>query len=97
MAGKVFLSCGMHLPEERDAAKRVSELLSLTLAALGGVGERVFHAMPDMLGNFDTVSAGPRHERNLMCPYFAPYRRDGIAEGQDRFWIPSGGSWLELS
>lgn len=27
MTGKVFVSCGMHLPEERDAALRVRELL----------------------------------------------------------------------
>ena len=27
MTGKVFVSCGMHLPEEREAALRVRELL----------------------------------------------------------------------
>lgn len=27
MAGKVFISCGMHLPEERETALRVRDLL----------------------------------------------------------------------
>ena len=47
--------------------------------------------------DFDTVSARRGHERNLMSPYFAAYCRDGIAEGQDRFWIPCGGSRFEFS
>lgn len=55
--------------------------LNLTLADLGGVGESVFHAMPDMARNFDGISARPGHESNLMCPYFAAYRRNGVAEG----------------
>ena len=71
--------------------------LSLTLAVLGGVGERVFHTVPDMPRNFDTVPAWPGHERNLMAPYFATYRRDGVAEGQECFWIPGGGSRREFS
>src|SRR3974377_2373091 len=32
-----------------------------------------------------------------MCPYFAPYCGDGIAEGENRFWIPCGGPGFELS
>src|ERR1700681_4286157 len=32
-----------------------------------------------------------------MCPDFAPYRRDGIAAGENRFWIPCGGPGFELS
>jgi hypothetical protein len=71
--------------------------LSLTLANLGGVGESVLHTAPDMAWNFHTVSVRPRHERNLMGPYFAAYSRDGIAEGEHRLWIPRGGSRLELS
>ena len=71
-------------------------VLSLSLADLGGVCERVLHTMPDMLRNFDTVSARPGHERNLMRPYFAAYRGDGVAEGRDGFWIPCGGPDLQL-
>ena len=33
--------------------------LSSTLADLGSVGEGIFHALPDMARNFDTVSARP--------------------------------------
>jgi hypothetical protein len=33
--------------------------LSLTLAELSGVSERIFHAVPDLARNFDTVSARP--------------------------------------
>jgi hypothetical protein len=50
------------------------DLLSLTLADLGGEGEGILHALPDMAWNFDTVSARPRHERNLMAPYFTANR-----------------------
>lgn len=71
--------------------------LSLTLANLGGVCESVLHSMPDMARNFYTIPVWPRHERNLMGPYFAAHGRDGIAEGQDGFWIPSSSSGLELS
>jgi hypothetical protein len=39
--------------------KAKQQALSLTLAELRGVGERVFHTMPDMARNFDAVSAGP--------------------------------------
>ena len=39
--------------------------LSLTLADSGGVSESIFHALPDMVRNFYTVSAWPGHERNL--------------------------------
>jgi len=55
----------------------------LTLADLGGVCERVLHAMPDVLRNFDTVSVRPRHEGNLLRPYFAAHRRNGVAKGRD--------------
>ena len=61
----------------------MTDELSLTLADLGGVGESVFHAMPDMARNFDGIAARPGHESNLMCPYFAAHRRNGVAEGQD--------------
>lgn len=71
--------------------------LSSTLADLGGVGERILHAVPKMAWNFDTISARPGHKRNLMAPDFATRRRDGIAEGQECFWIPGSGSRLELS
>src|ERR1700746_590984 len=72
-------------------------LLSLTLADSGGVSECIFHALPDMARNFYTVSAGSGPERNLMAPDFAAHRCERVAEGQDRFWIPRGGSGLELS
>src|SRR5580700_6970883 len=74
----------------------ISRTLSLTLADSGGVSESIFHALPDMVRNFYTVSAWPGHERNLMVPNFAADRCDRVAEGQDRFWIPCGGSRLEL-
>src|SRR3974377_1329575 len=32
-----------------------------------------------------------------MCPYFAPYCGDGIAEYQSRLWKPCGVPWFELS
>jgi hypothetical protein len=35
------------------------QVLSLSLADLGGVCEGVLHALPDVLRNFDTVSARP--------------------------------------
>src|SRR5580704_10178431 len=70
--------------------------LSLTLADSGGVSESIFHALPDMVRNFYAVSAWPGHERNLMVPNFAADRCDRVAEGQGRFWIPCGGSRLEL-
>src|SRR6267154_2389348 len=72
-------------------------VLSSTLADLGGVGEGILHAVPDTARNFDTIAARPGHERNLMAPYFATYRGDCIAEGQECFWIPGGRSGLELS
>jgi hypothetical protein len=70
---------------------------SLALADLGSVCEGIFHTVPDMARNFDTISVRPGHEGNLMRPYFAAHGRDGVAEGQDCFWIPGGGSRLELS
>src|SRR5262249_31412235 len=83
--------------EDTPAAGLSSVSLSLALAYLGGVCERVLHAMPDMLRNFDAVSAWPRHERNLMRPYFAAYCGNGVAEGRDGFWIPRGGSDLKFA
>src|SRR6266436_2518572 len=80
-----------------DRAIEILAQLSLTLADLGGVGESIFHALPDMPRNFDTISARPGHERNLMVPYFAAHGGDGVAEGEDCFWIPSDGSRFELS
>src|SRR5450631_4387311 len=61
-----------------------------------GVSKCIFHALPDMARNFYAVSAWPRHERNLVMPDFATYSRDCIAECQDRFWIPCGGSRFEF-
>src|ERR1700687_5225320 len=75
---------------------RTSASLSLTLADLGGVGESIFHAVPDMARNFDTISVRPGHERNLVVPDFASHGGDGVAEGEDCFWIPCGGSRFEL-
>ena len=37
----------------------LSVALSSTLADLGSVGEGIFHALPDMARNFDTISARP--------------------------------------
>jgi len=71
--------------------------LSLSLANSGGMSECIFHSVPDMVRNFYTVSARPGHERNLMVPDLAAHSRDGVAEGQDRFWIPCGRSRLEFS
>src|SRR3954470_16944796 len=60
------------------------------------VSKCIFHALPDMARNFYAVSAWPRHERNLVMPDFATDSRDCIAECQDRFWIPCGGSRFEF-
>src|SRR5215471_13723022 len=83
-------------PGRRSRASVPGVPLSLTLADLGGVRERVLHAMPDMLRNFDMVSARPRHERNLMYPYFPAHHRNGVAEGREGLWIPCGGSDLQF-
>src|SRR5882757_5998099 len=32
-----------------------------------------------------------------MCPYFAACGGDGVAEGEEGFWIPGCGPWFELS
>jgi hypothetical protein len=69
----------------------------LGFSQLGGVSKCIFHALPDMARDFYTVSARPGYERNLVVPDFATYSRDRVAERQDRFWIPRGGSRLELS
>src|SRR5271168_5374467 len=76
---------------------RYSFTVSLTLAYSCRVSECIFHSIPDMAWNFYTVSAGPGHERNLIVPDFATHRRDRVAEGEDRFWIPCSGSRLEFS
>jgi hypothetical protein len=60
------------------------KVLSLTSADLGGEG--IFHTLPDMGGNFDTISARPGHERNLVVPDLAAHGRDGVAEGDDCFF-----------
>jgi hypothetical protein len=69
--------------------------LSLTLADLSCVGERIFHSAPDVAWNFDTISARPRHERNLVTPDFAANCGDRIAERGDCFLIPRSCFWLE--
>ena len=69
----------------------------LDFGRLGGVGERVFHATPDMARGFYGISVGPGHAGNLVSPYFAAHGRDGVTEGQHRFWIPGSSSGLELS
>jgi hypothetical protein len=43
------------------------------------------------------MAARPGHERNLMMPDLAADGRDGIAKGEDCFWIPGGGSRFELA
>src|SRR5262245_20250648 len=80
-----------------SSATSAMPILSSTLADLGGVREGVLHSVPDMAGNFYTVSARPGDERNLMSPYFAANGRDGIAESEKGFWIPSDGSGPELA
>jgi len=66
----------------KAAKEREVSRLSLTLADLGGVGESIFDAAPDMARNFYTISVRPRHAGNLMTPYFAANCRDGVAEGE---------------
>jgi putative ABC transport system substrate-binding protein len=41
------------------AALAPDVILSLTLADLSGVSEGIFHSVPDMARNFDTISARP--------------------------------------
>ena len=72
-------------------------VISLTLAALGSVCECVLRTVPDMARNFYSISVVPGHAGNLVGPYFAVHGRDGIAEGQRRFWIPCSGAGLKLS
>ena len=69
----------------------------LDFGRLGSVGECVLHTVPDMARNFYGISVGPGHAGNLVSPYFAAHGRDGVAEGQHRFWIPGSGARLELS
>src|SRR6201988_4329596 len=74
---------------DMDLLRQIDDqALSLALADLGGICEGIFHTVPDMARNFDTISARPGHESNLMRPYFAAHGRDGVAKGQDCFWIP---------
>src|SRR6266436_1110726 len=53
MIARIFVSSFMLLPAELVA-------LGLTLTDLGGVGEGIFHAAPDMAGSFDGISARPQ-------------------------------------
>jgi hypothetical protein len=80
-----------------DVREAQFQYVSLSLAISGGVSECIFHSVPDMVRNFYTVSAWPGHERNLMLPDLPAHSGDGVAESQDRFWIPCGRSRLELS
>src|SRR5215510_1469376 len=91
-----YTSWEMQNARFRQLLDSVARLLSLTLADLGGVRERILHTLLDVLRNFDTVSARPGHERNLMRPYFAAHRGDGVAEGREGLWIPCSGSDLEF-
>ena len=75
----------------------IVHLLSSTLANSCGVCERIFHALPNMAWNFDTVPAWPGRERNLMAPDFTACRGYGVTEGEDCFWIPCGGFRFYLS
>jgi hypothetical protein len=78
--------------------REIPSLLILTLAELSGVDEGVFHSAPDMGGNFDTVSARPGHERNLLARQISR-RMAATASLKVRtvFGIPGSGSGLELS
>ena len=80
----------------RGYLPRVGALTKLGFSHSRCVSKCIFHALPDMARNFYAVSAWPRHERNLVMPDFATYSRDCIAECQDRFWIPCGGSRFEF-
>src|SRR5215831_1512258 len=64
------------------------DTLSLSLADLRRVCEGVLHTVPDVQRNFDTVSARPRDERNMMRPYLAAHGGDRVAERRDGFRIP---------
>ena len=98
LANYLISSLQLRTVDAQSPARRKSKRchLSLTLADLGGVRERILHTLPDVLRNFDTVSARPGHERNLMRPYFAAHRGDGVAEGREGLWIPCSGSDLEF-
>src|SRR4051812_31651290 len=76
--------------------RTLAQLAELGFSHSRCVSKCIFHALPDMARNFYAVSAWPRHERNLVMPDFATYSRDCIAECQDRFWIPCGGSRFEF-
>src|SRR5215471_2784622 len=100
-------SCGLSARwQSRNGCRRIKgpqkgylmiSSLSLTLSHLGGVGESVFHSVPDVARNFHAIAARPGHERNLMSPDFAANDGDRITEGEDLFLVPGGGSGLELS
>src|ERR1700757_3173265 len=96
MPGRDRYLDGLLVARHSDFDGLIPSQLSLTLAELCGVGERVLHTAPDMARNFYTVSARPGHERNLMRPYLASDGGNRIAKGQSRFWIPSCGSGLQL-
>jgi C4-dicarboxylate-specific signal transduction histidine kinase len=80
---QVIVNLVMNAVDAMSIVAPHERVLSLTLANLGGVGESVFDAAPDMARNFYTVSAWPGHARNLMMPYFAANHCDGIAEGEN--------------
>ena len=80
-----------------STAERIKKDYAIAMVPTDGVGERVLHSVPDMARNFDTISARPGHERNLLSPDFAAHCGDGIAEGYNCFRIPGGGFGQELS
>ena len=92
--------CGSRIARDAttdDLVQQVIDALSSTLANSCGVCERIFHALPNMAWNFDTVPAWPGRERNLMAPDFTACRGYGVTEGEDCFWIPCGGFRFYLS
>ena len=93
--------CGLGMLAELRESCPATSVVVMSAHQLGFshsrcVSKCIFHALPDMARNFYAVSAWPRHERNLVMPDFATYSRDCIAECQDRFWIPCGGSRFEF-
>ena len=63
-AANINIDGWLNLPDKRFGDKNPAEhfylhAISSTLADLGSVGEGIFHALPDMARNFDTVSARP--------------------------------------
>src|SRR5690349_10667630 len=75
---QAIVDLGFQIRSEIDSVI-YGQALSLTLADSCGVGECVFHTMPEMTGNFDDISARPGHARNLVSPYFAANCGDCVA------------------